>query len=347
MSSADGASGAGHDAPPVVSVVIVHVGRAALLLDCLATLHASTVRTPFEAIVVDNQSGSTDIETVIEKYPTTRVLALAERLGYAAASNEGIALSRGQYVLWCNNDLQFQHGALDILSAFLDCSPDYGIASPRLLNPDGTFQACYSLLNIGPLPLAIERLGIGSLLPRFDMDRHWRGTEAGAKDVAVPAGACCLLRRTALDAVGGLDASFFLYAEEFDIAYRVREAGWRIRYVPDAVVVHTGGQTTSRVEGAATHRFVLQSWHSKFAYLRKHYGRAAEVSHAVLFAITALPRWAGALLWAGEACWRGDSVRARALRARARLHSVSAWRALSAKRADASRLPTNEDLGHS
>ncbi|HZF67863.1 MAG TPA: glycosyltransferase family 2 protein [Gemmatirosa sp.] len=325
---------------PAVSVVIVHLGSTALLRDCLATLHATTHGVRFETVVVDNVSGAQDLEAVLAPYPDARLVRLAERRGYAGAANAGIAESRGRYVLWCNNDLLFQEGAVETLAHFLDVEPTYGVASPRLLNPDGTFQPCFSLLDLAPTPLVLERMGAGRLLPGLDLHRHWRGHERAPRDVAVAAGACCLIRRSALDAIGGLDAAFFLYAEEFDLCRRVRDAGWRVRYLPDAVVVHVGSQTTVRAPDAVTYRFVVQAWRSHFAYLRKHHGAAAEGTFAAVFAATAVPRWLAARVRGGVAALRGDADGARLARERARLHAYSLRMALGAERHEAARLVT-------
>jgi GT2 family glycosyltransferase len=332
-----------HDAlgsAPAVSVVIVHLGSTALLRDCLATLHATTRRVAFETIVVDNVSAAADLDDALAPYPGARLVRLAERRGYAGAANAGIAESRGQYVLWCNNDLLFRDGAVETLARFLDAEPSYGVASPRLLNPDGTFQPCFSLLDLAPAPLVLERFGAGRLLPGLDLHRHWRGHECEPRDVAVAAGACCLIRRSALDAIGGLDAEFFLYAEEFDLCRRARDAGWRVRYLPDAVVVHVGSQTTVRAPDAVAYRFVVQAWRSHFAYLRKHHGAGAERTFAAVFAATAIPRWLAARVRGGVATLRGDADAARAARERARLHAYSLRMALGAERHEAARLVT-------
>jgi N-acetylglucosaminyl-diphospho-decaprenol L-rhamnosyltransferase len=325
-------------AAPDVSVVIVHLGRSTLLRDCLRTLQDSLGRLATETIVVDNLSGAADVEEIAATHPGTRVLRLSERVGYGAATNRGIAESRGRFVLWCNNDLLFRARAVDRLVEFLDAHPEYGAACPRLLNPDGTFQPCFSLLHMTPLPLAVERLMLSRVLPRWDLGRHLIGHELAERDVAVAGGACSLLRRSALDAIGGVDERFFLYSEEYDLSRRLWDAGWRVRYLPSAEVVHLGSQTTVKAPGPGTYRFMVQAWRSHFAYLRKHHGAVAEWAYGVLFAATAVPRWAAARAVAAVAGVRGDARRAAAWDARARLHAYSARMALSAERREAASL---------
>lgn len=326
---------------PDVSVVVVHLGRGELLEACLASLHATARGVATETIVVDNRSDDPAVDAIVARHPGARTVRLAERLGYGAATNAGLRASRGRHVLWCNNDLVFQAGTVETLVRFLDAHPDYAVASPRLLNPDGSFQPSFSLLHIGLAPLVVERLGLGALLPRLDLERHWHGHEDEERDVAVGAGACCLIRRSALERIGGeIDGAFFLYAEEFDLCHRFWKAGMRVRYLPTARVVHLGGQTTHRAATNASFPFVEQAWRSKFRYLRKHYGRGAELAFAGVFVAGALGRAAatGALTAARRLA--GDASAATGLRDRTRLHLHLASLGLRAERHVADRLPS-------
>jgi N-acetylglucosaminyl-diphospho-decaprenol L-rhamnosyltransferase len=302
---------------PMVSAVIVHLGRRELLEDCLASLHRSKGIERVETIVVDNASGETDLEKMVAGYPGTRIVRLEERCGYPAASNAGIRASRGRYVLWCNNDLVFEPEAVERLAAFLECHPQYGAAGPRLLNPDGSFQPSFSLLHMDLRSLLVERLGLGRLLPGWDLARNWRGHELESRDVAVGTGACCLIRRDALGAIGGIDERFYMYTEEFDLCFRLWAGGWRVRYLPDARVVHLGGQTTRK----SPTRFVLQAWRSRYAYVRKHQGASAEAVLAAAVVGSTTARYLATLLAGAGARAMGDRERAEAYLHRRRLHA--------------------------
>ena len=326
---------------PAVSVLIIHVGRTALLEGCLDTLHATTFDVDLEAVVVDNHSDAPgDVAAVVARHPRTRLIRLSERAGYGAATNAGIRASTGRYILWCNNDLLFRDGAVARLVQFLDRAPDYAVASPKLLNDDGTFQHCFSMIHIGVMPLVLERLALLPLVRSQDLDRHWHGCESQARDVAVGAGACCLIRRTALDAVGGeIDAAFFMYAEEYDLCHRFSKAGWRVRYLPDAEIVHLGSQSSHRAPEAAKFPFAVQGWRSKFRYLRKHYGPRAEATYAVAFLVGGAARALVTGTVGGVCRLAGRPRAANGLLARARLHAYLARMALRAERRAAERLP--------
>lgn len=327
---------------PDVSVVIVHVGYPRLR-DCLDTLFASVERLVIEAVVVDNCSGTADLSELVAKYPAAKLVRLDKRVGYSRATNHGIRASAGRHILWCNDDVLFEHDAVDRLVAFLDAHADYGAAGPRVLNPDRSFQPCFSLVHISLFNLIIERLNIGTLLPRgWSTARTWIGHEDKEQDVAVGCGACMLIRRAAMESIGGaLDERFFMYAEEFDLSYRLQTAGWRIRYIPSATVIHVGSQSTiSPAAKVPTHfRWIVQSWRSRFAYLRKHSGHTAEGAYAVVFVATAVPRWLITETLALIARLRGNRNVAANYRARARLHLFSARMALRSDRHDAGDYP--------
>lgn len=325
----------------LLSIVIIHIGQAKLLENCLESIAKTTRTTSYEVIVVDNESGLPAIPDFLEKYSIVRTASTPGRVGYSKASNIGVRESKGKYIMWCNDDLVFRDGSIDGLVQFLEVHADYGAASPRLLNSDGSFQACFSLRNIGPISLLVERLSIGWLLPSLDMGRHWKGFEKESRDVAVSAGACSVIRKNALAMVGGFDERFFLYCEEFDVCKRLAKAGWRIRYISELDVVHLGSQTTVNSPNARAFRWVIQSWKSKFAYLRKHYGRTIEICYAVIFAITAVPRMSAYRLAAMNAKRVGNLEGYQDSLAKLRLHTFSLHLALSAKRADASQLPQN------
>lgn len=270
-----------------VSAVIVHLGRLELLQGCMESLYRSTCIDDIECIVVDNASGTIGLDEFVLGYRGARLIRLAQRSGYPAATNAGIKASKGQYILWCNNDLLFESDAVAAMKEFLDCNPEYGVAGPRLLNPNGSYQPSFSHLNMGLKPLLVERFCLGSLLPRWDLIRHCIGKETQEQDVAVVTGACCMIRRSAIEQIGGMiDERFYMYAEEFDLCHTLSKKEWRIRYLPQARIIHLGGQTTNKTPFV----FLLQACRSHYAYLLKHYGVQTELIFALCVFLGTMPR---------------------------------------------------------
>jgi GT2 family glycosyltransferase len=252
--------------PMNLSIIIVNWNTKDLLHQCLASIYAHSPELPFEIIVVDNASSDGSAGMVQDHFPETRLLINKENVGFARANNQGIQISQGRYVLLLNPDTEVRSGALQQLIDFLDSTPASGGAGARILNPSGTLQhSCY----LSPTLLRewMHLLHLDGRQRRV-MDEWDTSTP---REAEVLLGACIILRREALEAVGSLDESYFMYSEEVDLCYRLRKAGWQLYWVPQAEIVHYGGQSTRQI---ATEMF-LQLYQSKLNYFRKHYGKSA------------------------------------------------------------------------
>lgn len=265
----------------LISAVIIHVGSAQIIQQCVESLRQAVDSTRLETIIVDNASETPSLAEIADTYPNTRIVRLSDRCGYSAATNAGIRASQGTYILWCNNDLVFKPGSVDILATFLDTHPRYGAVGPRLSNADGSYQPSFSLLDISLWTLLPEVFGLGRFFPFLDMRQHSRGKVSVSRDVISIPGACALIRRTALESIGGaLDERFFLYSEEFDLSRSLRSSGWRLKYLPQSEVIHLGGQSTTMTQ--QKYLMLTQAWRSHFAYLRKHHGLRSESTLACM-----------------------------------------------------------------
>jgi N-acetylglucosaminyl-diphospho-decaprenol L-rhamnosyltransferase len=218
-----------------VDVVVVTLDGLPWLERALASVAGQ------EVVVVDHGSTDGTLELVRGR-AGVRVLEQPNR-GLAAGWNRGIAETGGRYVLLLNADAWLLPGALERLARHADEHPDAAVVGPRLLNPDGALQR--SVRGFPTLwRLATEYLFLRKLAPR---SRALNAFYAGGFDHGEPReaeflmGACLLVRREAIDAVGPLDESFFLFSEETDWCYRFRQAGWTVRFTPEAEAVHVGG----------------------------------------------------------------------------------------------------------
>ncbi|MGE0359975.1 MAG: glycosyltransferase family 2 protein [Vicinamibacterales bacterium] len=254
-------------AAPDVSVVIVSWNTRALTTACLASLPAAAGALSWDAWVIDNASTDGSVEAIRDSFPHVRVVANRENAGFAAANNQGIAASRGRYVLLLNSDTVAQPGSIAALIAFADAHPRAGVVGPRLENPDGSFQT-------GPTPfpsLSNELLsvtGIGRRLTYRGYPSRPAAASRRAQRTDYVVGACMLARREALDEVGVLDEGYFMYSEEPDWCWRMRAAGWETWYTPDAVITHFGGQSTRQVREA----MLVALYRSKVRFFRLHRG---------------------------------------------------------------------------
>jgi len=239
-----------------------------LLDGCLASLRSDHYA--LEIIVVDNASRDDSVAMVRAKYPQATVIANAENRGFTGGNNQGIAASHGRYVLVLNPDTLVLGDALDRMVSYLDDHLDAGALGPQLLNPDRSIQS--SRRRFPTLTSAFfESTWLQGLAPKRILTHYYMDdiTPDHAHEVDWLNGACTIFRREVFDRVGVYDAqNFFMYSEELDLCRRVKEAGWKIVYLPEAQVIHYVGQSSD--QAVAPRHIYFQT--SKVRYFRKWHG---------------------------------------------------------------------------
>ena len=195
-----------------------------------------------EVILVDHGSTDGTLELVRERFPETRIIEQENR-GFGGGNNTGMLVASGDYVLLLNPDAWFLGNGLEQLVAFAEAHPEAGVIGPKLLHPDGSLQRSVRGFPT-PWRIATEFFFLRKLAPRSRVFNAFHGGPAGHDSVYEAewlGGACLLVRRAALDSVGGFDEDFFLFSEEVDWCYRFRQHGWKVLFYPGAEVVHVIG----------------------------------------------------------------------------------------------------------
>jgi GT2 family glycosyltransferase len=244
-----------------VDAIVVAYNSGHTLRGCVEPLAAMP---GVHTVVVDNAC-PTDSTSTVADLPV-EIARAGRNGGFAAGCNVGIAAGEAPYVLLLNPDARLARADLDALVAVLDADPRVGLAAPRILDSDGSLE--YSLRRF---PRRRSTYAQALFLHRVWPKAAW--TDELVRDPAVydrvgspewVSGACMLIRRSALAAVGGMDESYFLYCEDIDVCARLRESGWDVRYEPAATVLHEGGVSHPREELIA-----LQAV-NRVKYARKH-----------------------------------------------------------------------------
>ncbi len=249
-----------------LSIVIVSWNTAPLLADCLRSLPAGADGQAAETIVVDNASADGSADLVAREFPQVRLIRNSENLGFGRANNQGLRASAGRYALLLNSDTVVKPGALSALVQYMDSNPAVGACSPRLVRPDGTPQP-YAFGHDPTLTYLLRRAVNQLLFRRYLHD--W--AVSAVQEVDWVSGACLLARREAADRVGLLDENIFMYFEDNDWCLRLRQAGWKICYYPEAEVMHLGGQSLRQNPAAqAAYAGSLRYFYAK------HYSRPAQ-----------------------------------------------------------------------
>jgi GT2 family glycosyltransferase len=245
-----------------VSAIVVTYNALPWLERCLESVRGC------ETIVVDHGSTDATLELVARRFPDA-VVVRRENRGYGAGLNAGLRASSGEFALLLNSDAWAEESAIERLLAFAEAHPRAGLVGPRGSNPDGTRQ-----LTVRAFPtlwrLATEYLFLRKLAPR---SRALNAFYAGGLDLTRAQtvdwvmGFAMLVRREAVEAVGGFDEAFFMFSEETDLCRRLWDAGWEVWYVPGAEFTHVAG---------ASHggRMFDENVRGHLRFLAKHRGEA-------------------------------------------------------------------------
>lgn len=256
---------------PLVSVIIVNWNTYEDLRLCLSALLGQRV-VPLEIIVVDNNSSDGSAQNLAREFPSVRLIANQENLGFAAGCNQGLQISQGHYMLLLNPDTVPNPEAVQDMVRFLEANKAAGAVGCQLVLHDGTTQITYSpfpnlwtyvVLHslMGPVITGVRRMAhvIGQHL-----GMHER--MSGPRRVGWLMGACLMVRRQVVEEVGPLDSTFFMYCEDTDWCKRMHDHGWQIYYLPSATIAHLH-QRSSRQRKFAT---LIQLYTSLRRYYLKH-----------------------------------------------------------------------------
>ncbi len=263
------------DSGAIIDIVIVNYNTRELLRQCLDSIAATCdLAPPFRTHVVDNGSSDGSVEMVRTEYPNVHLISLPENIGFGPANNRGVAAGNGDFLLFLNSDAQLAPGASDRLFANIMIDEKRIAVGPRLVYPDGRFQASCRRF---PTPLRNfwSVSGLQARFPkRFRSLHNWLTEEEHqqATQVDMVSGACFMMRRSYLDAIGGFDEDIFLYEEEMDLFLPARRKGLEVHYCPEAVVIHRHGGSVS---GGVSDLSRFHLYRSKYKCFRKHYGAFA------------------------------------------------------------------------
>lgn len=294
---------------PRVAIILVSWNTRDLLRVALSSIRQHAGQ-PVRVIVVDNASSDGSPDMVRIDLPGARLVVNTENRGFGQANNQGFAVADEPYTLLLNSDAELTPGALPALIDDLERHPEAGAVGARLVFPDGRFQAAWyrfpTLWTYG-LELAAVSRGV--------YGREYPSVADVPTPGSVPAdwvsGACMLVRREAIMAIGGFDPDYHLYSEEMDLCRRMWRAGWSVRYCPTAVAVHHVGQS-ARQRAIEQPRLL---WESRLTYFRKHHTAAHTAALYAMIQAAYAGRW---IVWSARALTASGPTRQHwRLRARA------------------------------
>ncbi len=253
-----------------LSVIILSWNVRDLLRRALETVFESWGSQPgLEVIVVDNASSDDSVAMVRSLFPQVQLLVNPENQGFTGGNNQGLRAATGDLLFLLNSDTEVLGSALSRMVTYVQQNPDVGLIGPQLLNVDGSVQSSRRRFPSLPI-LFLESTWLQGLTPPAMLRRYYAQDLPvdEPQDVDWVTGAALLVRREVFAEIGGLDEGFFMYSEELDWCRRIKQAGWRVVYYPDARVIHYGGKSSEQVVPAR--HIYFQS--SKVRYARKYHG---------------------------------------------------------------------------
>lgn len=254
-----------------ISVVIVSYNVKCYLEQCLNAVFASQGDLQLEVFVVDNSSTDGTVEDLRPRFPQVQFMANTENLGFSRANNQAIRMAQGRYVLLLNPDTIITESTLADCVHYLDRHPEVGATGVSMYNSNGVF-AWESRRGLPtPWTAFCKMVGLTALFPhsrrfgRYYM-RYLDRTEDNY--IEVISGAFYMIRREALEQVGMLDESFFMYGEDIDYSYRLLQAGWKNAYVPTPIL-HYKGESTQK----SSYRYVHIFYNAMLIFFNKHFSK--------------------------------------------------------------------------
>lgn len=288
-----------------LTVSIVNYNTRNLLKDCLKSVYESIRGIKFEVIVVDNNSTDDSLEMIRKEFPWVTLIENGGNVGFAKANNQALNRGKGRFFLLLNSDTVLLPNSVNKMVNFMDRHPKVGAVGCRLVFPDGTPQPYIGkFLNL-PSALWTEFLGFFNVkaLVRSPKWKKWLAKYFGSivgktinlylsyyledgktvQEVDRVSGACMLVRRETIKDVGLLDENFFMYAEDTDWCFRMRQRSWKIYVLPEVKVVHYVGQSP----GETFTRTSPERYKSTCYFFKKYYGKKGLILLRILVTLVA------------------------------------------------------------
>jgi O-antigen biosynthesis protein len=253
-----------------VSIIIVNYNVKEFAANLLESLGKARDRFRLEIFLVDNASSDGSVSYLKRRYPQVTYIENRDNTGFGKANNQAIRLAKGTYTLLINPDTIVRQDTLTVMHRHMEDHPETAAAGCKMLNPDGTFAPESRRSVPTPMSALWKILGLTTLFPRNKrFSAYYMGGEDENKQAKIPvlSGAFMFFRTPVLKEAGGFDEQFFMYGEDIDLCYRIRQMGWDIDYVPETSIIHYKGESTKK----ENLDYVVTFNKAMYLFFRKHY----------------------------------------------------------------------------
>ncbi|MBN1307468.1 MAG: glycosyltransferase [Chitinispirillaceae bacterium] len=233
----------------LTSIVIINYKVPEHLRETLRSVYQAEGCETAEIIVVDNASGDHSQQLITREFPHIKWIQLKRNIGFGKACNVGVQNACGKYLLLLNPDTMIARNTLSVAFSFMESHPEIGLMGPKILNPDGTLQASCKRGFPTPAVAFYHFSGLSRLFPKSKRFGRYNLTFMDADrsaEVDAVSGSFMYMPRALFKQLHGFDERFFLYGEDLDLCYRIRECGKSIWYHPETQIIHCKGKSSAK-----------------------------------------------------------------------------------------------------
>ena len=255
-----------------LSVIIVNYNVKFFLQQAITAALAASKNMAVEIWMVDNQSSDGSVEMVRSLFPEVKVIANEKNVGFSTANNQAIAQSNSEYILLLNPDTVVAEDTFDKCIAFMDAHPNAGGLGVKMIDGTGVFLPESKRGFPSPIVAFFKTFGFGKIFSKSAFfNQYYLGhlpNDANCK-ADVLSGAFMLMRTKALEEVGYLDETFFMYGEDIDLSYRIVQGGWDNYYIADTSIIHYKGESTKK----GSLNYVKTFYQAMIIFTEKHFSK--------------------------------------------------------------------------
>lgn len=254
-----------------ISIIIVNYNVQYFIEQCLNSIYQiSNYDGKIEVIVIDNNSIDGSISMIEAKFPQVKLIANKENVGFSVANNQGIAISKGKYTLLLNPDTILEENTLSKCFVEMEAKSEVGALGVKMVDGAGQFLPESKRGFPSPEASFYRFTGLYKLFPKSSrINAYYQGhiDEEEKAEVDILCGAFMFIKKSVLDEIGFLDENFFMYGEDIDLSYRIRNAGYKVLYFPYTTIIHFKGESTRKNSVQYTKRF----FNAMHIFANKHF----------------------------------------------------------------------------
>ena len=250
-----------------LSIVILNYQTFELTKNTINSIFEYEYPFSYEVLLVDNASGDDSLSRLKDYFKDNVIfIESSENNGFAAGNNQALKIAKGKYQLLLNSDTIVWENTLESIYYYMEKHTDVGATGCRVLLENGDLdKACKrSFPNVKNSFFRLFHIPTKSKDDNYNLDSL---PDDGVYEIDCLTGAFMFIRKEALDEVGFLDETFFMYGEDIDLCFRIKQAGWKIVYYGKSKITHLKGASSKKQKS----KLIYEFYRAMYVYYKKHH----------------------------------------------------------------------------